>query len=376
MRTPKYRRHSVRNTGFVEWQGNRIYLPGVYNSAESKLAYRKFLSEHAFAEPPRPKRTDGQLFTVAGLVTQYLDHARIIYPGDNSEYDNCRHALVPLSASYGMVEAAQFGPLKLKEYQQALADKKLRRSYINGTIGKIRRAFSWAVSEQLIEPSVLAALVTVPGLRNGRSKATESPKREPVPWEHIEPILEHLSPLLRAMTLLQWYVGPRSKSICLSVPEQFERSGKLWLWHPRHKTESMGKEVVLPIGKRCQAVLLPFIEAARPGEPIFNPRTLRKNPRYNDQYSSNTYRQAVRRAIAKVNKIREAFNEGKPEAEKLKLIPLWTPHQLRHSVGTEVRDRYGVEAAQAVLGHAKVDTTQLYSRRRLKLAEKVARNRG
>lgn len=375
MRIPKYRRHSLRDVAFVEWKSERIYLPGLHNSAESKKAYRKFLTEHALAEPPVRRTADARL-TVAGLVTLYLDHAREIYPGDNSEYHNCRHALLPLAATFGAVAAAEFGPLKLKEYQKQLATPERRRTYVNATIGKIRRAFAWAVSEELIPSSVLEGLKTVAGIRAGQSKAKESPAREAVPWGHVEPILKHLPPLVRAMTLLQWYVGPRSKSICLSTREQFDTSGELWTWRPRHKTESMGKEVVLPIGKRCQAVLLPFIETAKPGQPIFDPRTLRSNRRYNDQYSSNTYRQAVRRAIHKENALRAAFNVGKKKSEQLSIIPLWTPHQLRHSVGTEVREEFGVEAAQAMLGHAKIDSTQLYSRRRQKLAEDVARKRG
>ncbi|MCH7727914.1 MAG: hypothetical protein IH991_15770 [Planctomycetes bacterium] len=30
----------------------------------------------------------------------------------------------------------------------------------------------------------------------------------------------------------------------------------------------------------------------------------------------------------------------------------WSPNQLRHTAGTDVRKRYGLEAAQVVLGHA------------------------
>jgi hypothetical protein len=37
-----------------------------------------------------------------------------------------------------------------------------------------------------------------------------------------------------------------------------------------------------------------------------------------------------------------------------------------------VRRRYGLEAAQAVLGHAKADTTEIYAEKNLALAAKVA----
>jgi len=54
----------------------------------------------------------------------------------------------------------------------------------------------------------------------------------------------------------------------------------------------------------------------------------------------------------------------------------WNPNQLRHSAGTEIRRRYGLEAAQNVLGHASADVTQVYAERDLKRAEQVMREVG
>ena len=46
----------------------------------------------------------------------------------------------------------------------------------------------------------------------------EPPSRQPVKWEHVEPVLAELSPDVRAMVLFQWHTGARSKSICLATP--------------------------------------------------------------------------------------------------------------------------------------------------------------
>ena len=46
----------------------------------------------------------------------------------------------------------------------------------------------------------------------------------------------------------------------------------------------------------------------------------------------------------------------------------WHPNQLRHAVGTELRKRFGLEAAQVVLGHATADVTQIYAERDMGLA--------
>ncbi len=51
-------------------------------------------------------------------------------------------------------------------------------------------------------------------------------------------------------------------------------------------------------------------------------------------------------------------------------------NQLRHSRGTEVRKQYGVEGAQAVLGHVRADVTQVYAQKSLELAMKIARETG
>jgi integrase len=46
--------------------------------------------------------------------------------------------------------------------------------------------------------------------------------------------------------------------------------------------------------------------------------------------------------------------------------------ELRHAHGTEVRRRFGLEAAQVALGHARADVTQVYAERDGALATRVA----
>ena len=52
-------------------------------------------------------------------------------------------------------------------------------------------------------------------------------------------------------------------------------------------------------------------------------------------------------------------------------MPPWSPLQLRHTRATEIRGRYGLEAAQTVLGHAKADVTQIYAEPNERLAVDV-----
>jgi integrase len=53
-------------------------------------------------------------------------------------------------------------------------------------------------------------------------------------------------------------------------------------------------------------------------------------------------------------------------------VPRWHPNQLRHAHGTDVRRRFGLEAAQVALGHSRADVTQVYAERDLTLATRIA----
>ena len=51
----------------------------------------------------------------------------------------------------------------------------------------------------------------------------------------------------------------------------------------------------------------------------------------------------------------------------------WHPNQLRHTAATEIRKRFGLEAAQVLLGHSRADVTQLYAERDESLGIEIAR---
>ena len=53
-------------------------------------------------------------------------------------------------------------------------------------------------------------------------------------------------------------------------------------------------------------------------------------------------------------------------------IPRWSPNRLRHTKATELRKQFGLDAAGAVLGHTKLETTQIYAERSMELAERAA----
>ncbi len=75
-------------------------------------------------------------------------------------------------------------------------------------------------------------------------------------------------------------------------------------------------------------------------------------------YDAGSYRLAVNRAADKAE------------------VARWSHNRLRHTAATEVRKRFGLEAAQVVCGHQSADVTQVYAERDVSLAKEVAKSVG
>jgi hypothetical protein len=45
-------------------------------------------------------------------------------------------------------------------------------------------------------------------------------------------------------------------------------------------------------------------------------------------------------------------------------------------LATEIRKKYGIEAAQIALGHARADVTEVYAEKNMEIAKKIAREMG
>jgi integrase len=360
-RKPKYRRFAARDRGFVEHAGKRHYLPGEYGSTESLNAYRDFLKSLGFLVVDKREAAPA-VVTLQVLAARFDQWAIATFPSGRRSYvANLRAALNLLLEfiSHRPERADWFTPLKAKEFQQWMIAQGQSRGYINTTLGRIRRMFKWGVSEELIPVTAFQALATVPPIRKGRG-ARETVPRKPVPREHVDATLDKLAQRLRVMVRLQWLTGVRSQSLCQAKPEQFDTSQTPWQWHPRHKSEHLEQTLVVFIGPEAQAILGPILKAAKPGEFLFQPRNKegKRAKRYRSSYDSTSYARTIKRAAKRAG------------------VPHWSPHQLRHARATLVRERHGLEAAQAALGHARIDATQIYAQKQLALAKLVAETMG
>ena len=180
---PSYRLHKPSGQARTIVRGKHIYL-GKYNSPESRRKYARLLAEMSqpttqdIAAGPNPR----SLLLVSEILAKYLDFAEVYYadggkPG--KEFRAMIDAVSPVNELYGDSPADQFEPLKLKTLRQHLVEKGLCRTEINKRVGRIKRVFKWAVSEELISSSIHEGLRSVTGFKFGRTSARESEPARP-----------------------------------------------------------------------------------------------------------------------------------------------------------------------------------------------------
>jgi integrase len=370
-KVPALQLHKASGRAVVKLGGRVVYL-GVYGSEEAQSAYLRLVAEWQASGGVAAV----EVVTVDQVIAGYWQHAEVYYRKNGkptSELSVLRLAMRPLHALYGSLSAAEFGPLALKACRERMIDAGLARTTINGYVSRIRQAFRWAVENEQVPGEVLQALRAVAGLKRGRSRAKEYEPVRPVDRGLVEAVLPHVARQVAAMIELQWLTGMRPQEVVQMRMAEIDRGGRVWLYRPRdHKVEHHGMERVIPLGPQAQAVLVPFL-SLDPAAALFSPRVAElerraamraarkskvwpshsngarkvrrgsKDQGLRDCYDTNSYRRAIARGCAAAG------------------VAAWSPNQLRHAAATRIRKEMGIEAAQAVLGHRQLETTQVYA---------------
>jgi integrase len=416
---PKYRHYRPKDLAVVRIDGRDHYL-GRHGSPESWERYHRILAERAISgrvvPPPHPSAagpppTD---VTVSEVILAFWKHAQGHYRHPDGtpseELGNIKAALRPVRQLYGLTPAKDFGPLALQAVRDEMARSGLARTSINDRVNRVRRAFRWAASVELVPVAVVQALATVSGLQKGRTTAREPEPVGPVPIEDVEATLPFLSRPVAGLVRLQLLTGMRPGEACAMRGRDLTRGEGLWLYKPgSHKTAWRGKRREIPLGPRAMELVLGFMK----GDPeafLFSPaeavaehhasRSARRKTKPTPserarrapspgsgragRYRRNTYLGAVNRACDRAFphptlsaiKPSQRTEAERGELELWRKAHRWHPNQLRHSAATTVRATFGLEAAQVVLGHARADTTEIYAERDLSKAAEVMRNIG
>jgi len=385
---PTLKLHKSSGHGYVRIDGKQIFC-GLFGSAECRQRYERTIAEW-LARDRRPGSTKGPLL-VNDLLAAFLAHAIEYYrDGDGKptgEAKNFIEAVKPLRRLYGRTRADDFGAAELKAVRAAMIESGLSRSTINSRVGRIRRIWRWGAAEGLVDAAVHARLVVVDALRKNRTTAPEAPGVAPVAEAVVRATLPHMPPAVAAMVELQLLTGCRVGEVLTMRGGEIDRSGAVWLYAPgKHKNAHRGQGRTIPLGPRAQDALRPFLKAD-PDAFLFDPRAEATRPDAGDHYDRRAYAQAIRRACDRAfphptirpsdwTRTKRPTAEERAELEAWRKAHRWSPLQIRHAVGTRVRGEHGLEAAQAVLGHAKADATQIYAERLDRLARDIAAKMG
>jgi len=409
---PRYRLHKQSGQAVVSLPlgGGRYkdVLLGPYGSPESHRDYARIISEWRVTGATSCQiLRSSQDITVAEVCLRFWSHAKEYYRRPDGtpshEIKNIQYSLEVLQELYGKTNANQFGPLALKAVRQVMISSgKLCRRIINGRIDRLKRVFRWAVSEELVQPSVYEGLRSVTGLRFGQNGTHDHPPVRPVSPESVAAVLPYLRPQVAAMVQLQQLIGARSEEMCLMRSGLVERTGKVWFYKidpnersaegtvNSHKTahhsglNGTARIKLLPIGPKAQKVLEPWLRE-NPDEFLFQPAEARKQQnavRRQNRRSPMTPSQRARtpkrnaKRVPKERYDRHSYARAIARACEKAGVPHWHPHQLKHSCGTEVRRRFGLEAAKTYLGHSQISTTEIYAEKDLNMMIKIARKMG
>ena len=381
-RIPQPRQHSSGQARVTI--NGKDYLLGKFGSPEADEAYRRLIAQWLAKEGLFNPKDDDPV-TIEELVAAYWLFAQKYYGYDKNpnrgDCHNLKATLAILNRLYASLPAAKFGPLDFKAVQGEMVRTGWARSYVNHSIGKLKRLFKWGTSEEMIPPSVWHALLAVPGLKRGRTEAAEREPIKPVSIDTVEATKEHLRPALRALIDFSLLTGCRPNEACQLRPVDVDKSNPdCWTFRPRHhKTEHHGHDRLILIGPRAQAVIAFYLAGCDPEDFVFSPcreeirrleerRAGRKSP--HTPSSISRHERAERRIRKRyptgcycTGSVRTAIHRA---CEKAAIDP-WGPNRLRHSRATELRE-HGLDTAATILGHSKIETTQIYSEKNLKAA--------
>ena len=388
---PQIRFHAHSGQARVRINGQVVYL-GRYGSPEANAAYHRLLAEwhanggnvvapEAVPTPRRRRPAAGPSVTASTPAPAGLTVAEVcvLWMADcekrytrkdgtqSSTVHECRMIVRALEAD-GMIPAAAFKAKALIAVQRRLVADGRPRTTVNRIVKGIRRLFRWATVNEYVPDGLVHALEAVEPLRPGQTEAAELEPVTDVPDETVDRTLATMPPVLRDLVRFIRLVGCRPGEACGIRPCDVRTTGPVWRWTlPKHKNTWRGHDRVVPIGPKAQAVLRPYLKR-RPDQFCFSPReSERERLRFlglkevkarlamcKDHYSVSSVRCAIKRALKRA----QAAD--------------WTTMQLRHTAATEAREAFGLDAAQARLGHKSANITQVYAGVSQKHAERVA----
>ena len=406
---PAMRRHKATNTARIVL-GGKVHSLGRWGSTEAQDRYDTLMAAYIASgrtsldagravigravATPEPQPAHSTHDATGGLTVGEL--ARAWLADIEATRPDCRrtslwHGAVAASRAvrpFATMPVAAFGSRALVDVQRRLvtttvaagkaADagtpanaKRLSRRYINDIVGRVRQLFHWGVLHELVPDDRVEALKIVPALAKGQTAARDNPKRKPVRPSVVRATLPYLTAELADLIWFIRLTGCRpSEARRMKLCRILDRNKAVWRYVPkRHKTSHRGKQRHVPIGPDAQGIVLAHTNDRSDRDYVFSPQRsvpVRKakdgvipmeprkpSPRVGRMFKKDAINRAVNRAIVKATKARAE--------DGLSPLPHWTPYQLRYTRLREIRNRAGLEAAQATAGHSRATMTDHYA---------------
>jgi len=378
--------------------GREVYL-GKYNSPESHREYAAIL-DRLVNEAVKPKvlpPAPGTSISIVEAIAAFLADSEARYTnatGLRREFQNVVQSLRPLEELYGDLPINDFHPVDLMALQRDLVEEGYARRVINKRVTIIKRFFGWCSLNNKAtgaRPTLYAEMAPVKGLRRGEYGVLDHPKILPVPLAVVEQTLPFLSPMVATMVRVQLVCGMRPDEVCRMRPSEIRAAGGRFIYQPEdHKNAWRGATRLVSIPKFAIDMLRPYCSqhdfsafCFRPAEaerrrhlarrpagaaaaelppdqqavstpaPSTNAGETREetppdqSERFGPCYTAGAYWRAIQYAIAKAGRAGVT-------------IEPWHPNRLRHTAATIVGKALGQEAAQKLLGHENMATTDVY----------------
>lgn len=341
MRIAAMRQH-VGGQWFVKVGGKCRYLGTDRTVAESK--YREIIVSHYGPSKALPVLGDSVL-TVDSLLDQYLVSLQetIADKWKEKKQGIYRQVCKQARELYGTLPAEDFGPKAYQAVRKAMACPGRNCNYVNMLCTRLKAAWKWGVSQELVSESSYRRLLTVPDLQPGALGLADAREVMPVPRELFEATLPYLSETCADLLRLLWISGARPGEIIALTPAELQQDGGFLVYRPKsHKTKRYNKLRAVVFGPECEAILRRYWPAS-PTERFFR------------CYADSA---VVRNAIYR------ACERGK--------LQRWHTYQLRHAAVTRIALEHGKEVAMAVAGHASVITTDRYDHGAVERAKRAA----
>lgn len=395
LRVPKSYHHKPTGQDVVilrDAAGKRrsVFL-GLHGTPAAARRYREVIAAHLAGEPVMAAREARRMPasgwpSVGHLCAAYLLHAGSYYrDADGKPTGEVTHATIAFKMLLRLHRDTPTDRVTIRDLlsvRQALVDLRethehgrqaphgLSRRTINDRMARIKRLFRWGVEQGSVPGAVWHEVSALRGLPKGRCGVHDNPAVEAVPWPLVESVLPHMVPTVRAAVEVQWWSGMRPAEVLAMTRRQLDTSGETWLYKPtRHKGAWRGKERVVALGPKAQAVLRSLLRLEQDA-PLFSARAAydeflaAKRERRQTPPTRQTRERDARRTTAEpvaefftVDEYRRAIERACDRAD----VPRWSPHRLRHAAGTRIAAANGIESARAALGHSDIGTTRRYA---------------